>query len=253
MARSSHCKAHRRPRPCPECAAAGFGGAGRGQGRKPELDDARRVLVMLEAAELAAVEQRWPGLSRSAAVREAVRRGLAQPAESPAVPARPAASSARPSRPPAAPRRPELPQPSPKASAATQRLQRAFRRAGEDLEELRQAMEKRELAGTRERVARVRRELGAIASQLRKESKRGVIGDWRRREESPKHTGLLSPLPDPGPEPGYWHPSARPWEALTILRRMAQDVEAGAYDRPISRDLRAVRHQLTLVLKRQSS
>lgn len=80
----SYCQRHQRPRPCPKCGRAGYGGAGRGQGRKPTLAQPVRVLVNLEQAELDAVLERFPGSSRSAALRQAIQRGLEPPSTPPA-------------------------------------------------------------------------------------------------------------------------------------------------------------------------
>lgn len=68
----SRCPRHHLPRPCPECAAAGHGGPGRGQGRKALFREPERVTVLLERVELEAVLGLFPGESKSGALRRAL-------------------------------------------------------------------------------------------------------------------------------------------------------------------------------------
>jgi len=72
------CPRHDQPRPCRDCAARGWGGA-RGGGRPRELADPVRVAVSLEREELAAILERFPESSKSAALRSAALGALSPP------------------------------------------------------------------------------------------------------------------------------------------------------------------------------
>lgn len=67
---------HELPHPHPPHTATGRGGRRPGAGRRATYRQPVRVLVTLEAAELEAITTRWPGLSRSQAIRRAVAAGL---------------------------------------------------------------------------------------------------------------------------------------------------------------------------------
>lgn len=90
------CEIHGRPRPCSDCAAAGFGGS-RGGGRPPELIDQVRVPVSLERSELEDIRKQFPSKSISGSIRAAACAGLAKAPETtePTTTTTPAPATAR--------------------------------------------------------------------------------------------------------------------------------------------------------------
>lgn len=235
------CVRHDHPRPCPHCARRGVGGSGRGQGRKSPHRRPVRILVTVERDALDEALARHPG-SRSAAVRAVFLEGLAAPPE-----ATPTATTIQPVPPPAPAVDPAVAADRP---SSTRCLQKAFSAAYADVVTLRDQLH----AGASYEVAhaaitRIRRHLSAMIAQLRRESRRGVVGTWFRRHGAPAHTQLSEPLHH---HPRPWSHNDTWWECpamLDALAAAAKAVEEGDYDQVLEILLPRIRHHLKLILR----
>ncbi len=243
------CEIHNHARPCPQCAHRGYGGAGRGQGRKSPHQKPVRVLVTLEHAEFELALDRHPG-SRSAAVRAVFLEGLAALGAESHLSRTSVAGT---------PRSATVPAPTVRGSAsassasqrAIKRFQTTFHAAFAQLVTLREQLHSKAHEEAKATIAIARKRVSAVASQLRRQAKRSILWkDWQPLPGSPVHSNLVEGLPalEPAPAKVPW---VETWcmAALQALRAAADQIESRSYDHVIEYLLPQVRSRLTWILK----